>query len=215
MTSGDHLLSPRGVRKKNRVHGHSGPVVAVRPEVRVGVERLRCAGMAEPRLHRLDALSMPDQQGGVEMSQRVEAGPVRRAGPLDGVAPNLAEAGTPDRRPGRAREHEAIGRERPEVQRDYRIGSALKTISDEHQGVTLLTNHHDRKAQADDLVDSVSGSHGLAGAADALIVIARPRSERAGVLKLTGRDIPGPSTRSSSTAPTERSMAPTSARPPA
>ena len=33
------------------------------------------------------------------MPQRVEAGPVRRAGPLDGVAPNLAEAGTPDRRP--------------------------------------------------------------------------------------------------------------------
>jgi hypothetical protein len=67
---------------------------------------------------------------------------------------------------------------RPRNQRDYRIGSALKTISDEHQGVTLLTNHHDRKAQADDFVDSVSGSHGLAGAADALIVIARPRSER-------------------------------------
>ena len=79
---------------------------------------------------------------------------------------------------------------RPRNQRDYRIGSALKTISDEHQGVTLLTNHHDRKAQADDFVDSVSGSHGLAGAADALIVIARPRSERAGELKLTGRDIP-------------------------
>jgi hypothetical protein len=75
-------------------------------------------------------------------------------------------------------------------QRDYRIGSALKTISDEHQGVTLLTNHHDRKAQADDFVDSVSGSHGLAGAADALIVIARPRTEQAGVLKLAGRDIP-------------------------
>ena len=79
---------------------------------------------------------------------------------------------------------------RPRNQRDYRIGAALKTISDEHQGVTLLTNHHARKAQADDFVDSVSGSHGLAGAADALIVIARPRSERAGELKLTGRDIP-------------------------
>jgi ribosomal protein L15E len=91
MTSGDHLLSPRGVRKKNRVHGRSGPVVAVRPEVRVGVERLRCAGVAEPRLQRLDALSMPDQQGGVEMPQRVEAGPVRRAGPLDGVTPNEPE----------------------------------------------------------------------------------------------------------------------------
>jgi AAA domain/Transcriptional regulator, AbiEi antitoxin len=75
-------------------------------------------------------------------------------------------------------------------QRDYRIGSELKTISDKHPGMTMLTNHHDRKAAADDFVDTVSGSHGLAGAADALIVIARPRNEPAGVLKVTGRDVP-------------------------
>jgi hypothetical protein len=47
-------------------------------------------------------------------------------------------------------------------QRDYRIGSALKKISDENAGMSLLVNHHDRKAQADDFVDTISGSHGAA-----------------------------------------------------
>jgi hypothetical protein len=32
-------------------------------------------------------------------------------------------------------------------QRDYRIGSALKKISDENAGMSLLVNHHDRKAR--------------------------------------------------------------------
>jgi hypothetical protein len=75
-------------------------------------------------------------------------------------------------------------------QRDYRIGTTLKRIADEHPGMTLLTNHHDRKAAADDFVDSVSGTHGLAGAADTVIVLTRSRHETSGLLKITGRDVP-------------------------
>jgi AAA domain len=45
-------------------------------------------------------------------------------------------------------------------QRDYRIGTALKRIVDGLPGMTLLVNHHDRKANADDFVDAVSGTHG-------------------------------------------------------
>jgi hypothetical protein len=75
-------------------------------------------------------------------------------------------------------------------QRDYRIGSALKKISDENAGMSLLTNHHDRKAHAEDFVDTISGSHGLARAADAVIVLNRPRNEQNGLLKVTGRDVP-------------------------
>ena len=74
-------------------------------------------------------------------------------------------------------------------QRDYRIGSALKQIVDSVPGMTLLINHHDRKANADDFVDAVSGTHGLAGAADTIIVLARDRQEAAGLLKVTGRDV--------------------------
>jgi hypothetical protein len=49
-------------------------------------------------------------------------------------------------------------------QRDYRIGSALKKISDENAGMSLLVNHHDRKAQADDFVDTQLDALGRSGA---------------------------------------------------
>jgi hypothetical protein len=74
--------------------------------------------------------------------------------------------------------------------RDYRVGTTLKRLADQHPGMTLLTNHHDRKAAAEDFVDSVSGTHGLAGAADAVIVLTRKRHETSGLLKVTGRDVP-------------------------
>jgi hypothetical protein len=74
--------------------------------------------------------------------------------------------------------------------RDYRVGTTLKRLADQYPGMTLLTNHHDRKAAADDFVDSVSGTHGLAGAADTVIVLTRSRHETSGLLKITGRDVP-------------------------
>jgi hypothetical protein len=75
-------------------------------------------------------------------------------------------------------------------QRDYRIGSQLKQLADRHPGASILTNHHDRKAGAEDFIDSVSGTHGLAGAADTILIITRPRLAAAGLLKVTGRDVP-------------------------
>ncbi len=74
-------------------------------------------------------------------------------------------------------------------QRDYRIGSALKRLVDSRPGAALLVNHHDRKASSDDFVDAVSGTHGLAGAADTVIVLSRARHESDGLLKVTGRDV--------------------------
>lgn len=74
-------------------------------------------------------------------------------------------------------------------QRDYRIGSELKRLADEVPGMALVVNHHDRKASAEDFVDAVSGTHGLAGAADTVVVLNRSRHESAAVLKVTGRDV--------------------------
>jgi AAA domain len=74
-------------------------------------------------------------------------------------------------------------------QRDYRVGSALKRILDSYPGATLLVNHHQRKAGAEDFVDAVSGTAGLAGAADTVIVLSRDRNEASGLLKVTGRDV--------------------------
>lgn len=75
-------------------------------------------------------------------------------------------------------------------QRDYRIGAAIKRLADDHPGAGVVVNHHDRKAAADDFVEKVSGSNGLAGSADTIIVLARPRHEAAALLQVTGRDVP-------------------------
>jgi hypothetical protein len=74
-------------------------------------------------------------------------------------------------------------------QRDYRVGGALKRLADEHPGAAMLTNHHDRKAQSEDFVDRVSGTNGLAGAADTIIVLTRARHEQTGIVSVTGRDV--------------------------
>lgn len=75
-------------------------------------------------------------------------------------------------------------------QRDYRIGSELKALVDEYPGAALVVVHHSRKADAEDFVDAVSGTHGLAGSADAIVVLSRKRHEGTGLLRVTGRDIP-------------------------
>ena len=75
-------------------------------------------------------------------------------------------------------------------QRDYRVGAALKARADAHPGLSIIVSHHDRKAAADDFVDSVSGTHGLAGAADTIMVLARRRQAADAVLRVTGRDVP-------------------------
>lgn len=75
-------------------------------------------------------------------------------------------------------------------QRDYRVGGALKRIADQRPGLALVVLHHDRKAGSEDFVDSVSGTHGLAGSADTIVVLARKRQSTEGLLKITGRDVP-------------------------
>lgn len=74
-------------------------------------------------------------------------------------------------------------------QRDYRVGSALKRLSERRPGLAVVVAHHDRKAGADDFVDAVSGTHGLAGAADTVVVLDRKRQATDALLKITGRDV--------------------------
>ena len=77
-----------------------------------------------------------------------------------------------------------------QYQRDYKIGSQIKAIADARPGLAIVACHHDRKASAEDFIDSVSATHGLAGAADTIAVLARKRQSADGVLKITGRDVP-------------------------
>jgi hypothetical protein len=74
-------------------------------------------------------------------------------------------------------------------QADYRIGSRLKEAVDTSPGSTLVTVHHTRKAESADFVDAVSGTQGIAGSADFVLVLSRQRHSDEAVLSVTGRDI--------------------------
>lgn len=75
-------------------------------------------------------------------------------------------------------------------QADYRIGGALKRRIDDVAGGCLLLVHHSRKAESADFIDSVSGTQGIAGSADFVLVLARKRHCDDAVLSVTGRDVP-------------------------
>lgn len=73
-------------------------------------------------------------------------------------------------------------------QADYHAMEAIKTLADDYS-VPFLVAHHTRKAEADDFLETVSGSHGLAGAADAVSVLKRSRGSADAILDITGRDV--------------------------
>lgn len=72
---------------------------------------------------------------------------------------------------------------------DYAIGSRLKDAIDVAPGGTLLVVHHSRKAESADFIDAVSGTQGIAGSADFVLVLTRKRHSDDGVLAVTGRDV--------------------------
>lgn len=72
---------------------------------------------------------------------------------------------------------------------DYKLLATLKAIADRH-GVCVLVLHHTRKgAQGDDFIAEVSGTYGIAGAADAVLVMQRARASEEARLLVTGRDV--------------------------
>ena len=73
---------------------------------------------------------------------------------------------------------------------DYDDMGVLKNIADEHQIVILLV-HHTRKMKDDsDEYNQISGSTGIMGAADTILMITKKRREEEhAVLKVIGRDV--------------------------
>ncbi len=71
---------------------------------------------------------------------------------------------------------------------DYREANALKSIADQY-GVAMLVLHHTRKLASEDYVDTVSGTNGLTGCADTVLVLKRSRTNADAVLSITGRDV--------------------------
>lgn len=72
---------------------------------------------------------------------------------------------------------------------DYDAVSEIKKIADEFD-VPFLIIHHLKKAKdGEDWLNKISGSQGIAGAADSIFVLERARVNNGGILHRTGRDI--------------------------
>lgn len=72
--------------------------------------------------------------------------------------------------------------------RDYSQMSALKATVDAYPGSSLIVVHHTNKGEKSDFLDSVSGTQGLAGAADTILSIQRDRNGGDATLNVTSRD---------------------------
>lgn len=73
-------------------------------------------------------------------------------------------------------------------ERDYRVVGGLKMLADAHPGSSIIIVHHTRKASGSDFVDAVSGTQGIAGAADTILLLQRDRGEKNATLHATSRD---------------------------
>ena len=73
-------------------------------------------------------------------------------------------------------------------ERDYRVGGMLKAIADSAPGAAIVVVHHTRKADSVDFLDAVSGTQGLAGSADTIVVLSRERLSKDATLRVTSRD---------------------------
>lgn len=72
---------------------------------------------------------------------------------------------------------------------DYNNIVALKKFADQYE-IAVVIIHHTRKMKAKDPFDEILGTTGLNGAADAMMILYREgRSDKKGMLKITGRDL--------------------------
>ena len=72
---------------------------------------------------------------------------------------------------------------------DYDVGAAIKSITDA-RGVSFVLNHHSNKLgdATPDILDTVSGSTGVTGSVDHILILKRSRLQADGLLTLISRD---------------------------
>ncbi len=75
-----------------------------------------------------------------------------------------------------------------QYEEDYQFSTEVKDATDEI-GCSSCIIHHTKKGKSEDFIEDVSGTLGLAGAADGVLVLRRSRGSEEAVLHVTGRDI--------------------------
>lgn len=127
---------------------------------------------ASPRLHLARAWPRLDKDGLGALGEWIQAYPDARLIIVDTWARF---------RPVRLGKSEAY-------ELDYQDGAMVKAIADKY-GIAIIIVHHCRKLGAADAVEEVSGSVGLTGACDGVLVMRRERGQRHATLTITGRDV--------------------------
>jgi AAA domain len=70
---------------------------------------------------------------------------------------------------------------------DYQACEQLIQLCHEFPGLAIIIAHHDRKADAEDVFDTISGTLGLSGGVDAMILL--KRSANKATMHIQGRDL--------------------------
>lgn len=74
-------------------------------------------------------------------------------------------------------------------EQDVKLLGDLQVMA-HHYHIAALVVHHLRKSSGEELIDEVSGTAGLTGTADGVLILKRPLGSDDGILHITGRDIP-------------------------
>lgn len=70
---------------------------------------------------------------------------------------------------------------------DYEACESLMDLAKEFSGLSIIVTHHDRKMDADDVFDTVSGTKGLTGGVDTIAIL--KRNAKGTTLHVEGRDL--------------------------
>lgn len=87
-----------------------------------------------------------------------------------------------------ARVRGSTGTREAQYEADYRNAAVLQELAGKY-GLAIVAVHHTRKVSADDPFDEVSGTRGLTGAADSVLVLKRNPNSQFPILYGRGRDM--------------------------
>jgi len=177
LTLGLVLTITAGGRAFGRIDVQAGPVLYLALEdtprrLQTRIRRLLCGQPAPAGLTLVTTCPPLPQGGGQSIAGWLDRNPAARMVVLDVFAKMRGPS------PAGMSAYDA----------DYAAVTRAKQIADRYSVAVVLV-HQVRKAGADDFLESVSGTNGLAGAADATLVLRRARSQADAVLHVTGRDV--------------------------